>query len=327
MIMNIRRLPSGNYQIREMHNGKLYTKTISHRPTNREATLLMAALYMNEECDNKTFKVYAERYISVKENVLSPSTVYCYHKILNYITDEFKACKINDIATADVQEEVNDYAKEHSPKSVRNFSGFIIAVLKMFRPSMIINITLPQKVKNEPYIPSEEDVNKILTAAKDTRYELTLYLCCLGLRKSEIIALTDEDYNNGILHIQSAKVSNGSEYVKKTTKTTMSNRYIAVPEYVRTLIDRDGLHFDFHINSFDQWLSRLQKSLNIPHFSPHKFRHYFASKMLTVTDAKTVQELGGWSSDYTMNRVYAHSLNAKNTDYQKQLLSELFAAK
>ena len=175
--MNIRRLPSGNYQIREMHNGKVYTKTVNHKPSNREATLLVAALYMKEECENKTFLIYAQRYIDIKQNVLSPSTIYCYEKILNYITESFKKIQINDITIADVQEEINDYAKSHSPKSVRNFSGFIIAVLKMFRPSMIINVTLPQKVKNEPYIPSEDDVNRLLEAAKDSRYELTLYLC------------------------------------------------------------------------------------------------------------------------------------------------------
>ncbi len=324
MIMNIRRLPSGNYQIREMYNGKVYTKTISHKPQQREAELIMNALVNAKSVEKGTFQYYADKYINIKENVLSPSTIYCYKRILRYISDDFKRKDINDISAADVQAEVNTYSLDHSPKSTRNYFALISAVLKTFRPQLSLNTTLPQKVKNEPYIPSEEDVNRILEAAKDSKYELTLYLCCLGLRKSEIIALTDSDYEDGVIHIQSARVYDGEEYVKKTTKTTMSNRYIAVPEYVRTLIERDGLHFDFHINSFDQWLSRLQKSLDIPHFSPHKFRHYFASKMLTVTDSRTVQELGGWSSSYTMQRVYEHSLNAKNIEKQKEMLSKLF---
>lgn len=322
--MNIRRLPSGNYQIRETYNGKQYTKTISHKPSDREADLIMNTLIMRKSVEKGTFQFYSERYINIKENVLSPSTIYCYKRILKYISDDFKRKDINDITVADIQAEVNTYSLNHSPKSTRNYFALISAIFKTFKPTMIINITLPQKIKNEPYIPSEEDVNRILEAAKDSKYELTLYLCCLGLRKSEIIALTDADYEDGVLHIQSARVYDGADYVKKTTKTTMSNRYIACPEYVRMLIERDGLHFDFHINSFDQWLTRLQRNLGIPHFSPHKFRHYFASKMLTVTDSRTVQELGGWSSNYTMQRVYTHSLNAKNIEKQKEMLTKLF---
>lgn len=326
--MNIRQLPSGNYQIREMYNGRTYTKTIPYKPNRREAMLILEDMYKKDLPNEKgTFESYARKYIDSKYNVLSPSTIYCYERQLRYCSDTFRKLKLTEIDTFKIQAEINSYSLTHSPKSVRNLFGFISAVLKVFYPSLIISVTLPQKVRNSPYIPSEDDVKRLLSAAKDSRYELPLYLASLGLRMSEIIALTDDSYENGILYIKKAKVVNGEgEYVEKTTKTTNSTRSIALPNYVRNLIETQGINFDFHPNSFSQWLARLQKSLDMPHFSPHKMRHYFASKMLTLTDAKTVQDLGGWSSDYTMKRIYAHSLMNDNRDKQQKLLEEYLNA-
>ena len=325
--MNIRQLPSGNYQIREMYNGRTYTKTIPYKPNRREAMLILEDVYKKDLPNEKgTFEYYARKYIDSKYNVLSPSTIDCYTRQLRYCSDTFRKLKLTEIDTFKIQAEINSYALTHSPKSVANLFGFISAVLTVFYPSLNISVTLPQKVRNEPYIPSEDDVEKVLTSAKNSRYELPLYLASLGLRMSEIIALTDDCYKDGVLYIKKAKVSNGSEYVEKTTKTTNSTRMIALPRYVCDLIEKQGINFDFHPNSFSQWLDRLQKSVGVPHFSPHKMRHYFASKMLTLTDAKTVQELGGWSSDYTMKRIYAHSLIADNLDKQRDLMEKLLNA-
>lgn len=58
-----------------------------------------------------------------------------------------------DITALDVQKEINRYSVGHSPKTVYNFHGFISPILGMFRPNLKLNTTLPQKVKNEPYIP------------------------------------------------------------------------------------------------------------------------------------------------------------------------------
>ena len=55
----------------------------------------------------------------------------------------------------------------------------------------------------------------------------------------------------------------------------------------------------------------VQKQLGMPFFPMHKLRHYFASKMLTLTDSQTVQALGGWKTDSVMKTVYAHSMKAE----------------
>ena len=67
---------------------------------------------------------------------------------------------------------------------MRNYHGFISSVLKTFRPNLILNTTLPQKVKNEPYVPSDDDIKRILAEASGTRFEIPIMLACFGLRRS-----------------------------------------------------------------------------------------------------------------------------------------------
>ena len=112
------------------------------------------------------------------------------------ISKKFQSINIHDITALDIQTEINRLAKEHSPKTVRNYHGFISAVLSVFQPNLKIS-TLPQKVKNDPYIPSDEDVKKILECAKGTECEIPIILACYGLRRSEICALTLDDLEGG----------------------------------------------------------------------------------------------------------------------------------
>ena len=97
-------------------------------------------------------------------------------------------------------------SKKCSPKSVSNHHGFISAVLNVFSPNLKLNTTLPQKSKNEPYIPSDDDVKRILEYASGSKYEIPIVLACYGLRRSEICALTPEDLDGDVVTINKALV-------------------------------------------------------------------------------------------------------------------------
>lgn len=109
---------------------------------------------------------------------------------MRQIPDNFMKKNIDDITMIDVQTEINRLSKKCSPKSVSNHHGFISAVLGVFRPNLKLTTTLPQKVKNEPYIPSDNKMRKILEYSQGTEYEIPILLACYGLRRSEICALT-----------------------------------------------------------------------------------------------------------------------------------------
>ncbi len=326
--MKIEKLPSGSYRIRKMYRGNTYTVVFGHKPTQKEAMQAMAIeldKVQRSRHDELTFKTAGEKYIESKRNVLSPSTIRGYVTILQQTSDTFLNKNLYDITALDVQEEINRLAQKGSPKTVRNHHGFISAVLSVFYPILKLSTTLPQKIKNEPYIPSDEDVRKILEYSKGTEYEIPIILACYGLRRSEICALTPEDINGDVVSINKAQVlSDTKEWIVKTTKTTASTREVIIPLEVAEKIRDQGYIFKGHPGKIAEFLHTAQTKLDIPLFSLHKLRHYFASKMsaLGVPEAD-IMRAGGWETDYVMKNVYRHAMEDKNKAAQREASRKL----
>lgn len=325
--MKIEKLPSGSYRIRKMYKGKTYTVTFEGKPTQKEAMMAMAAELekVQGKHESMTFRSAAEKYIESKRNVLSPSTVRGYDVIIRQISESFLEESVYDITSLDVQKEINRFSKDHSPKSVRNLHGFISSVLGMFCPSLKLNTTLPQKVKNEPYIPSDDDIKRILEHAKDTEYEIPIILACYGMRRSEICALTPEDIEGDIVTINKAIVQDENKnWIVKSTKTATSTRQIIIPTQIAEKIREKGYVYKGFPGKISDYLSRTEKDLGIEHFSIHKLRHYFASKMsaLNVPEAD-ILKMGGWETDHVMKSVYRHSMMEKEENAKREAADKL----
>lgn len=318
--MNIEKLKSGSYRIRQMYKGKKYSITVDHKPTQKEAVQLIAELLDNEitSYSNMTFQSACREYLKIKSNVLSPSTKRGYYSLIGCFTDRFKRIRLNDITQVDVQMEINSYACGHSPKTVSNMHGFLSAVIKEFRPQMNLYTKLPQKkVNTEGYIPSTEDIQRILDYAKGKPHELGIKLALCGLRRSEICALEPSDLDeNNVLHINKAYVQGEDKkwYVKESNKTDSGTRDILLPQEFATLYrnaqpNKDNHVYGFAPNTLYDNLIKYEKDLNIPHFKLHSCRHYYCSLLHSqgVSDA-VIQALGGWKSNYTMTRVYRHAM-------------------
>lgn len=325
--MKIEKLPSGSYRMRKMYKGKIYTVVTDYKPTQKEAIQLMS-----EELDkvrgssaDKTFRSCAEEYIEMKSNVLSPSTIKSYRSLLSQYSERFMNINLLRIENADIQREINYLAPGRSPKTMRNYHGFISSVLGTFRPNMKIYTTLPKKMKKEPYIPSDEDIRRILEKSKGTEYEIPLMLACYGLRRSEICALTIDDIKKDVIHIDKALVLNeNKKWVIKTTKTTESTRDIVVPEEIIEKIIEQGYVYKGHPNSILKFLERTEEKLGIPRFPLHKLRHYFASKMsaMHIPD-EDIMRMGGWKTDHIMKDVYRHAMQDKEMEAQREAARKL----
>ncbi len=325
--MKIEKVPSGSYRVRKMYKGKMYTVIFEGKPTQKQAMLEMAKKLESVQGNHQTmtFKVAAEKYIEAKRNVLSPSTIRGYSGIMKQISEPILEKSIYDVTALDVQKEINRYSKDHSPKSVYNLHGFISAILGMFCPNIKLNTTLPQKLKNEPYIPSDEDVRKILEHAKGTQFEIPLILACYGMRRSEICALTPEDIEGDVVHISKAMVQDENRnWIIKTTKTTTSTREIIIPTQIAERIREQGYVYDGHPGKISDYLYRTQKKLGIEQFSIHKLRHYFASKMssLGIPEAD-IMRMGGWETDHVMKSVYRHSMMEKEEQAKRDAAERL----
>lgn len=328
--MKIEKLPSGSYRMRKMYKGKTYTVVTDYKPTQKEALQLLSAEFdkVPTASIHMTFEDAANKYMEIKVNVLSPSSINGYKSILRNLSETFKSSNISDITSIDIQKEINDYSATRSPKTVRNAHGFISAILGMFRPELNISTTLPQKRKNDEYIPSDEDVKRILQYAKGTRYEIPLILATFGLRRSEICALTLDDLDGNILTINKALVLNeNKEFVIKSTKTTDGTRQIYLPDYLADLIRQNGAIYNGFPGSIRRYLANAQDALGIKHFRLHTLRHYYASMShsLGIPDSYIMQA-GGWKSDSTLKRVYRHAMDDKKAEMQEfaaQYITEL----
>lgn len=311
--MTIEKLKSGSYRIKQMVNGTTYRITLDHKPSNKEALQLIAKeMSAKGTVSSKMpLKRACEAYIESKSNVLSPSSIRGYNSLVKQISDRLSSTPIDVITRPMVQTEINNYSANHSPKTTANLSGFISSVLAYYG-NEIGKITLPQKEKKSPYIPTEKEVHAILDAVKDTKYMIPIFLTGMGLRRSEVCALQREDLSDdNILTINKALVQNEKkEWVVKTTKTTDSTRTIIIPEYIANLIREQGYVYDGFPGQIYKRLTDTQKKLGIPHFSLHKMRHFFASYMhkLGYTD-KQIQEMGGWKTDEVMRTVYQHAMD------------------
>lgn len=317
------------WRITKMYKGVRYHISLDYKPSKKEAELLINEKVNSEDPNanrTDTFLKSAEKYMKIKSNVLSPSTIRGYRTIIKSISDGFGNTKTCDITQELVQKEINDYSAEHSPKSTRNLHGFISAVLSVYKPNMILRTTLPQKVKYEAYTPTENEVKKVLSEVKGTEYEIAYRLGCYGMRRGEICALDPSDLDGNMLNISKSKVLNDKNtwIIKPIPKTTGSQRTIYIDDELAGMIKKQGFAFNDHPNRLNHHLHRLLKRLNIPIFRFHDMRAYYASMAhaLGIPDAYIMAN-GGWTSTNIMNRVYKRTFSDKQAAANMQIAEHL----
>lgn len=272
-------------------------------------------------------------YFELKRSVLSPSTLRGYEGIKkNYIDPHnIGRLPVNKLNNQIIQAWVSWLAAKHSPKTTRNAYGLLTAVLDVYAPEMRLAITLPQKAKQPFRCPNECEIQAVISkirAANDRKIEIAALLgAFVPARRSEIAALTYADIEGNVVNINKAMVRNSNnEWVIKSTKTTDSTRSVEVPAFVVDLIGTGKpedrivpLTPDYITNKFHAYV--IASGVNP--FCLHDLRHYGASILLTIMSSRYVQDRGGWSSPYTMNRVYNNVIDLEKARQTKKALEML----
>ena len=327
--MNIEKRSRDSYRIRQTFQGVQYSVTVDHKPSKKEARGLIEEAIAEgigrriERRNKHDFKSCARAYIDARSNVISVTTISEYKSMLRRLSEEFRNTPISEISNLEVQDEINRLAATRGAKTVRNYHGFISAVLKMYRPELVLRTQLPQRARSTPYIPTDNDIKRIMQEAKGTMFEVPLLLACYGLRRSEICALTPEDFEGNIVHITKALVQNErNEWVIKQTKTAASTRDIIVDDYLVDLVELQGYVFQGHPNSITDYLYKVQRRLGIRRFSIHKLRHYFCSKLFdSQVPEAAIMALGGWQTDSVMKTVYRHAMEDRMNERKRQAVT------
>lgn len=101
--MNIRKLKSGSYQVRQMQDGKTYSVVIPYKPSEKEAFRLIQEKINNKPLNDVSFNDAAIQYINSKRNVLSPRTIREYGLYINRLPAWFIKENIFTLTQYDIQ--------------------------------------------------------------------------------------------------------------------------------------------------------------------------------------------------------------------------------
>lgn len=329
-----KRLPSGNWRVQvyvgRKPDGKPdYVSVTACSKKEAELQALQVQLHHKEVSRDASAMTLAEamdKYIAGRESVLSPSTVRGYQSVRRNNLRGLMPEQLRRLTLSKIQAAVNEEARTHAPKSVRNAYGLLTATLRAYHPALAHELdihppTMPQKIIREPQILEPDQVRTLMLAVQGDPIELPVLLAVwLGMRMSEILGLQweDVDFDRSTLYIHQARVRGpDSSYVVKTTKTVSSTRTLQVPDYVleRLAAAHAEATSEFaYPKSGNSLLTRFKTVLRhagLPPIRFHDLRHCNASVMAAIGVPEFyAQRRGGWATSNTMHRVYTHQMLA-----------------
>lgn len=326
-----KKLPSGAYRcliyIGMDENKKRQYKSFT-APTKKEAEFLASQFLMEQkEAASKPtlqFRMAMERYNSLKESVLSPYSITTYITIKKCLEKDFTwFCDkyISDITQEDVQKVINEMATKLTPKTIRNRHGYIASVLTEYGFEKVLKTQLPQKKRPNNHVPTEEEVLKVLQVAKGNELEVPIMLAAFGMmRRGEICALTLDDFNGNVVHIQKnmVRAHDGTFHIK-APKTYSGDRYIELPQFVIDAIQKKGYVTNYLPDTITKNFEILLDRNNIPRFRFHDLRHFSASVRHTLVPDAYTMKAGGWSSEAILQSVYRHTMSDREKEMSNKV--------
>ncbi len=333
--VKINQLPSGSYNATVYDytdsNGKRKYKSIT--ASSKSEVKRLIAVFLAEREDKReearnttTLGAAMNRYIDERCNLLSPSTIAGYQKIVRNYFPDLQAMELGDIDSSIVQKRMNEDAAELSFKTLRNNYGFLTAVAR--ENGVVLTLKYPAKKRTIRRLPQPKEIFEVVHG---TEIELPVLLAMwLSLRMSEILGIRYKDIENGKLIIRNVRLMIDNEAVERDmTKTENSTRALQMPEYLLNLCGTgapDEYVIKLTANTITKRFYRMCEKAEMQHITFHDLRHVNASVMLRlgISDA-IAMERGGWASPAVLKSVYQETFTGdrENAD---TIIDEYFTA-
>ena len=317
--MKPRKLPSGSWNVRIMCNGKSYSFTDpdKHRCIRRASEF---AEMCHEDIDNPRLADCLEKYVADRADSLSPSTIRGYNSIVRAIRTRFEQVgnkRIMSLTDRDIQSVIKGI---RAPKTQRNYVNLIQSAT-----GRKFSVKFRNKQSKEIAVPSELEVQGLINIFRRTEMEIPVMLgAYAGLRRGEICALTIQDLDGDMLHINKDMVlDDDGMWITKDPKTPSSNRTVLLPAHVADRIRQKGYVTHLTPNNITKRFIKRQQTLGIePHYTFHSLRHFFASYLhaQSIPDAYVLRA-GGWSTPHVMQKVYRHALDDIHLEMSQKAVS------
>lgn len=318
IVPKARQLPSGMWFINLRLGGRNIpiTETTEKR-CRHEAERIKARWLSEKKLDVLTRERCSlgraiDDYIASKTNVLSPSTIRGYKQIR---ANRFQRYIEEDISLINWQHAVNQEAASCSAKTLHN--AFMLVSSAVFaKTGTRPQATLPQIVRKErPYL-TPEQIPVFMEALRGTPVEIPALLGLCSLRQSEILGLQWKDINlkRGVARVSGAVVldENNMPVYKATNKNSASARTVPLmPQLVEALKREEQSPDTFVVQrsggSIHDRVNTICRRAGLPEIGVHGLRHSFASLAYYLQiPYKVAMQIGGWSDDTTMQKIYTH---------------------
>lgn len=265
----------------------------------------------------KTLGEAYDAYIS-EHYLLSPSTVAGYKRLRKNTFQSLMTRQLSNITNEAINREIKEMvAAGKSQKYISNAVGLLRPVLKEYHKDFELEIKMPKKKKpkSKSKLPTDKEIQDILTAAKGTEIELPILMgVWMGMRMSEIRGARFGDIDGNQIHICHAIVEDeNGKPAEKDPKSDAGDRWIEIPPYVKSLIP-DGEPEEHIVKLSGQAIykrySRLLEKAGIRHFRFHDLRCANAAAMIRLgIDSKYAMERNGWATEHMYKQVYGYIMD------------------
>ena len=332
-----KQLPSGSWRCRATltdSDGNKVTKSFTAETARKAETMarMWQDGFMEKENEKATHGVTLgeaiDNYIETCRCAgMSPATIRGYVSCRKNAYGLIEKKPIRRLTVQDIQRQINARSKSCSPKTLRNEVNVLSAALKSNGVKLDFDaLRLPKLVRKEMQIPTDAQVIHlldVLRADDDDMFIAVMLAAIMGLRRSEICALTWGDLItvDGRTYINITKASVLDEdmrLVAKSTKTNAGTRRLPVPDSVRAeLLSRRSLR-KFIVSISPNVITERYERIADRHGIPgrfHDLRHYHASVMIRegVPEKYIVSDMGHASFDM-VRRVYGHVMGEKQQE-------------
>ncbi len=312
-----RKLPSGSWTCRvRVHGQDISITRQDKKVAIAEAMAIKAGIQkasnVHERIEAKTILKAMDDYISVRQNVLSPSTIRGYRSMQRNRFKGVQHKRLCDIRPGQWQHIVNAEALTCSAKTLRNAWRFLSSVIAETTGERV-KVRLPQTVvKDLPYL-SPEQIGVFVHAITGTSVEIPALLALSSLRRSEILGLKWEciDFTASTISIAGSAVMNDKNQLqfKETNKNLTSHRKVPIIEPLREALARHYKPCGYVINrspsAIFKGINKICVANHLPKVGFHGLRRSFASLAYHLRlQEEITMRIGGWSDIYTMRKIY-----------------------
>lgn len=213
----------------------------------------LSAKTLTKEKQKFTVAQALDGYISLKSNVLSPSTIHGYGILRRNRLQSLMSLDIHEVNSFTMQQAINEDAATVSGKTINEAKNLVLTALKLYGVKPDICVTLPAK---QPVIKNLPTAEEFINIIRGTDIELPCLLAVwLSLRISEVRGLQFGDIKDNRITVRRSKLYfDGADHVRNVNKTFSAAETVSVhttaPEFTRVHTNYVYTFFERKVHTF-----------------------------------------------------------------------------